>query len=84
MTFSWTHNDDNVTKQISLRGSTSILTIRPFRIKNAGDYVCTVRSGSLSVMSDPANLTTYGMYYTGPFKCKGAHTFKRHVLKLLL
>ena len=62
MTFSWTRDDDNITKRISLRGGTSILTIRPFRTRNAGNYVCTVRSGSLSVMSDPANLTAYGMY----------------------
>ena len=62
VTFSWTRDDDNITKRISLRGNTSMLTIVPFRIKNAGNYVCTVRSGSLSVMSDPANLTAYGMY----------------------
>ena len=62
MTFSWTHNDDIVTRRITLFSDSSILTICPFRIKNAGNYVCTVRSGSLSVMSDPANLTAYGMY----------------------
>ena len=62
VTFSWTHNDDIVTRQITLLSNSSILTIVPFRTKNAGNYVCTVRSGSLSVMSDPANLTAYGMY----------------------
>jgi len=80
VTFSWTHNDDIVTRRITLLSNSSILTIRPFRTRNAGNYVCTVKSGSLSVMSDPANLTIYGMYYTVSHKCKGAHTYKRHVL----
>ena len=32
------------------------------RGSDAGSYVCTVTSGSLSVMSNTATLTVYGMF----------------------
>ena len=61
MTFSWTHNGRSISGS-STTGDTSILTITSVRYSDAGSYVCTVRSGSLSVMSNAANLTVaYGM-----------------------
>ena len=60
VTFSWTHNRKSISGS-STTGDTSILTITSVRHNDAGSYVCTVRSGSLSVMSNPATLTVYGM-----------------------
>ena len=57
--FSWTHNGTSL-NQSSTPGDTSILTITNVRQSNAGSYVCTVSSGSASVMSNPATLTVYG------------------------
>ena len=59
MTFSWTHNGTSITGS-STTGDTSILTITSVRNSDAGSYVCTVRSGSVSVMSRTATLTVYG------------------------
>ena len=56
VTFSWTHNGISISGS-STTGDTSILTITSVRESDAGSYVCTVRSGSLSVMSDVATLT---------------------------
>ena len=72
VTFSWTRNGKGFARQSTSIGDTNVLTIPNFKNKNAGNYVCTVRSGSLSVMSDPANLTTYGMYYAILSKSKTA------------
>ena len=60
MTFSWTHNGTSISAS-STTGDTSILTITRVKHSVAGSYVCTVSSGSLSVMSNAATLTVYGM-----------------------
>ena len=60
VTFSWTHNGRSISGS-STTGDTSILTITSVRDSDAGSYVCTVTSGSLSVMSNAATLTVYGM-----------------------
>ena len=57
--FSWSHNGTSISGS-STTGDTSILTITSVRESDAGSYVCTVRSGSLSVMSNVATLTVYG------------------------
>ena len=59
--FSWTHNGRSI-EGSSTTGDTSILTITNVRDNDAGSYVCTVSSGSLSVMSNTATLTVYGMF----------------------
>ena len=60
---SWTHNSTSVgLNKVSTTGDTSILTITSVRDSDAGSYVCTVTSGSLSVMSNAATLTVYGTY----------------------
>ena len=59
--FSWTHNGTSISGWLTT-GGTSILTITRVRHSDAGSYVCTVRSGSLSVMSNAATLTVYGTY----------------------
>ncbi|XP_065885723.1 hemicentin-1-like isoform X3 [Dysidea avara] len=60
VTFSWTRDGRDVTRQSTSTGNTSILTIDKVRGRNAGGYVCTVKSGSSSVMSNTATLTVYG------------------------
>ena len=61
VTFSWTHNGvSNINQSSSTTGDTSILTITNVRQSDAGSYVCTVSSGSVSVMSNTATLTVYG------------------------
>ena len=60
VTFSWTHNGTSIVGLST--GDTSILTITSVRDSDAGSYVCTVSSGSLSVMSNTATLTVYGMF----------------------
>ena len=60
VTFSWTHNGRSINGSSTTTGDTSILTITSVRHSDAGSYVCTVRSGSLSVMSNTAILTVYG------------------------
>ena len=57
--FSWSHNGRSISGS-STTGDTSILTLTSVRYSDAGSYVCTVRSGSLSVMSNVATLTVYG------------------------
>ena len=58
--FLWTHNGRSINGS-STTGDTSILTITSVRKSDAGSYVCTVRSGSLSVMSNVAHLGPIGM-----------------------
>ena len=60
VTFSWTHNGTSISGS-STTGDTSILTVTSVRDSDAGSYMCTVTSGSLSVMSNAATLTVYGM-----------------------
>ena len=60
VTFSWTHNGASISGS-STTGDTSILTITSVRNSDAGSYVCTVSSGSVSVISNTAILTVYGM-----------------------
>ena len=60
VTFSWTRNGISISGS-STTGDTSILTITSVRENDAGSYVCTVRSGSLSVMSNAAHLGPIGM-----------------------
>ena len=62
VTFSWTHNGRGVTGQPTPTGNTSILTITRVKRNDVGRYVCIVRHESLSVMSNTATLTVYGMY----------------------
>ena len=61
VTFSWTHDGRDDTGQSTSTGDTSILTIKNAKGRNNGSYVCTVRSGSVSAMSNTAILTVYGM-----------------------
>ena len=61
VTFSWTHNGGSISGS-STTGDTSILTITSVSYSDAGSYVCTVSSGSLSVTSNTATLTVYGMF----------------------
>ena len=56
VTFSWTRNGISISGS-STTGDTSILTITSVRDSDAGSYVCTVSSGSVSVMSNTATLT---------------------------
>ena len=56
--FSWTHNGRSING--STTGDTSILTFTSVRESDAGSYVCTVTSGSLSLTSNVATLTVYG------------------------
>ena len=60
VTFSWTHNRTFISGS-STTGDASILTITSVRNSDAGSYVCTVKSGSVSVTSNTAILTVYGM-----------------------
>ena len=60
VSFSWTHNGTTLNGQSA--GNTSILTITSVRDSDAGSYVCTVTSGSLSVMSNNAIVNVYGEY----------------------
>jgi len=61
VTFSWTHNEISVINQSSsTTGGTSILTITNMRDSDVGSYVCTVSSGTVSVMSNTATLTVFG------------------------
>ena len=62
VTFSWTHNGTSISGS-STTGDTSILTITSVRNRDAGSYVCTVSSGSLSVMSNAATLSFVGMVH---------------------
>ena len=61
VTFSWTHN--GTISKSSTTGDTSILTITSAKNSDAGSYVCTVRSGSVSVMSSTAILRVYGKFF---------------------
>ena len=54
------HNGAPVTESVTT-SDTSILTITSVSDSDAGSYVCTVTSGSLSVMSNTSTLTVYGM-----------------------
>ena len=63
VTFSWTHNGRFISG-LSITGDTSILTITSVRHRDAGSYVCTVSSGSVSVMSNTATLTVYGIEFS--------------------
>ena len=58
--FSWTHNGRSISGS-STTGDTSILTITSVRHTDAGSYVCTVRSGSLLIISNAAILAPIGM-----------------------
>ena len=58
--FLWTHNGTSISGSLST-SDTSILTITSVRHSDAGSYVCTVRSGSLSVMSNAAILAAVGI-----------------------
>ena len=60
--FSWTHNGTTINThvQLAVNGNTSRLTINNVRYSDGGSYVCTVRSGSLSVTSNTATITVYG------------------------
>ena len=63
-TIFWIHNGSPITESATT-SDTSILTITSVSDNDAGSYVCTVTSvysGSLSVVSNSATLTVYGMY----------------------
>ena len=66
VTFSWTSDCRDVTGQSTSIGDTSILTITSVRSSDDGSYVCTVRSRSVSVMSNTATLIVYGMLCSLP------------------
>ena len=61
--FSWTHDGKDVTRRSASTGDTSVLTISIVRRRNGGSYVCTVWSGSLSVMSNAATVTVLGVLF---------------------
>ena len=56
----WTHNGTIIKNQLIVNGDTSRLTISNVRYSDGGNYVCIVRSGSLSVTSNMATITVYG------------------------
>ncbi|XP_065886416.1 uncharacterized protein [Dysidea avara] len=56
--FSWTHNGTTI-RPSSTTNETSILMITNVVHSNSGSYVCTVNSGSISVMSNTAIVTVY-------------------------
>ena len=60
VTFSWTHNGVSISGS-STTGDTSILTVANVQRSDVGSYVCAVRSGSVSVTSNTANLAVFGM-----------------------
>ena len=60
MRFSWTHNGTIIKTQLAVNGDTSRLKISNVRYSDGGSYVCIVRSGSLSVTSNTANVTVHG------------------------
>ena len=62
MTFSWTRDGSDVTRQSTSNGGTSTLSITSAMRSDSGSYVCTVRIGSLSVMSNSATVAVYGMW----------------------
>ena len=65
VTFSWSHNGRSVSGSSTTDdASTSILTFTSIKESDVGSYVCTVRSGSVSVMSNAATLTIYGKKLT--------------------
>ena len=61
VTFSWTHNGTIIRTQSTVNGDTSRLAISNVRYSDDGSYVCIVSSGSLSVTSNTATITIYGM-----------------------
>jgi len=63
VTFSWTRDGSDVTRRTSSTGNTSIVKIFNARRKNSGSYVCTVMSGSLSVMSNAATVNVLGVLF---------------------
>ena len=56
VTFKWIHNGT-----LTVRSSTTNTLTITVSYDDAGSYVCSVSSGSLSVMSNAATLTVYGM-----------------------
>ena len=61
VTFSWSRNGRSISGSSTTDDtSTSILTITSVRESDVGSYVCTVRSGSVSVTSSAATLLIYG------------------------
>ena len=58
--FSWTHNGTIIRNTLLINGDTSKLTTNNVRYSDSGSYVCIVRSGSLSVISNTATITVYG------------------------
>ena len=56
MTFSWTHNGTIIRPS----STTSTLKVTNMMYHDSGSYVCTVRSGSVLVMSNTAEITVYG------------------------
>ena len=60
--FSWTRNGTTISGSSKEAGDTSMLAISNMQYNNTGSYVCTVRSGSVSVMSNTATIIVYGMY----------------------
>ena len=64
VTFSWTHNGVPISQSLlTTAGDNSILTITNITHNDNGSYVCTVSSGSISVMSNAATLASIGMVY---------------------
>ena len=61
--FQWTHNGTNIRRAHSsiTYGSTNTLTISNVRYSDGGSYVCIVKRRSLSVTSNTASITVYGM-----------------------
>ena len=61
ITFSWTLNGVSITQLSLTTDDTSIITITRVSNSDTGGYMCNVSSGPLSVMSNTAILTVYGM-----------------------
>ena len=56
--FSWTRDRMPVSGRSDSDGDTSTLTLSDVKIDDAGIYVCSVRVGTLVVMSDPITIDT--------------------------
>ena len=54
--FTWTRNRIGVNRYSNSNGDTSILALSNVQEEDAGSYVCSVRVGTLIVMSNPITI----------------------------
>ena len=77
VTFKWIHNGTFTVRS----STTNTLRIISVSYDDAGSYVCTLSSGSLSVMSNTATLTVYGMFIITWLLYDSKHVTCRHLLR---